>query len=95
MNFYTYDQNNSFGRFEGPPYIIVRASSFKEANEKAVEQAGVYFDGCESGIDCRCCGDRWSEPWTYSKSPKLYGKEIDIPDLNVRYEEVDRLLYIP
>ncbi len=95
MNFYTYNQNNSFGRFDGPEYVIVRASSFEEANEKAIKKAGVYFNGCESGIDCRCCGDRWNEPWECSESPKIYDTEIDIPDLNVRYEEVDRLLYIP
>jgi hypothetical protein len=57
---FTYRQNNSFGEWApGMPKILkVTAESVEEADSKA-ESLGVYFDGCEKGIDCPCCGDRW------------------------------------
>lgn len=39
--------------------VWVIAESASEANELVQEYAGVYFDGCDSGLDCECCGDRW------------------------------------
>ena len=39
--------------------VWVMAESASEANELAQKYAGVYFDGCERGMDCDCCGDRW------------------------------------
>ena len=36
---------------------------------------GVYFDGCDIGLDCSCCGDRWSD----------YADEIDLTELSDRY----------
>src|SRR5690606_15564338 len=38
--------------------VIIEADSAHEANERA-EAVGLYFDGCDAGIDCHCCGDRW------------------------------------
>ena len=82
--FYTYNQNNSGGHFEHKPdngigkYVIIEADSAKEANDKA-EEIGLYFDGCESGRDCDCCGDRWyskdddSEGYTV---PSIYGQPV-------------------
>jgi hypothetical protein len=60
--FYSFRQNNSGGFFKelenGMFHLIVEANSAQEANEIAQEQ-GVYFNGCEDGLDCECCGDRW------------------------------------
>jgi hypothetical protein len=42
--------------------LVIEAFNEKEALSKA-EDMGVYFDGCEDGRDCSCCGDRWSS-WT-------------------------------
>ena len=58
MPFFFYIQNNSFGRFESPMFVVVKAENPDEANALA-ESVGLYFDGCEAGIDCDCCGDRW------------------------------------
>ena len=59
MPFYLYDQNNSGGFFTSPQLVVVYAENAEEANELA-ERHGVYFDGCETGTDCSCCGDRWN-----------------------------------
>lgn len=60
---FKYDQNNSGGVFIGPAYnVYVEAFDDDQANEIA-EQNGVYFDGVDEGIDCECCGDRWSRSW--------------------------------
>ena len=65
MPFFEFRQNNSGGSFvidESAGLsvsVIVEADSAKDANERA-ESIGIYFDGCESGRDCDCCGDRWS-----------------------------------
>ena len=61
MNTYRYYQNNSGGGDDEdlPKLLFVEANSADEANTRAVS-IGVYFDGCDSGEDCDCCGDRWA-----------------------------------
>ena len=59
--FYQYRQNNSGGKFRGPAInVIVEAHSSEDANMRA-EQFGLYFSGCDTGQDCDCCGNRWSD----------------------------------
>lgn len=65
--FFEFNQNNSGGTFITDAsrgigeYVIIEAADAKEANSLA-QQKGLYFDGCESGQDCDCCGDRWYDP---------------------------------
>lgn len=63
MNFYEFDQNNSGGYFDVDENLchklIIEAENFEEAVQKA-ESLGCYWDGVENGVDCPCCGDRWS-----------------------------------
>ena len=60
--FYTFIQNNSGGSFDVNDsvceYVIIEAVSAEDANMRA-ENIGIYFNGCEDGYDCDCCGDRW------------------------------------
>lgn len=60
--FFTYSQNNSHGYFESNENVcrcvIIEAKSPEHANNIA-ENIGIYFDGCDKGEDCSCCGDRW------------------------------------
>jgi hypothetical protein len=60
MKLFKYHQNNSFGEWQDnmPRVLEVWAETPQGADIKA-ESMGVYFDGCEKGIDCPCCGDRW------------------------------------
>jgi hypothetical protein len=76
--FYTYRQNNSGGRFIGPAlYVIVEANSRNVANAIA-EDNGLYFNGCETGEDCSCCGDRWRSDWVDPKDkPEIYGESVE------------------
>lgn len=55
-----YSQNNSGGSFDpdGGMSTWIWAHSAKQADDIA-EQNGIYFDGCQEGLDCPCCGDRW------------------------------------
>lgn len=58
--FWHFDQNNSGGVIRGPAYhVLVEATDYNHANYRADVELGLYFDGCESGMDCECCGDRW------------------------------------
>lgn len=78
MSFYHFAQNNSGGSFCGPHHIVIEAQSTSEANIIAQEN-DIYFDGCRSGIDCRCCGDRWSEKWgddLGDDQPCVYGEPV-------------------
>ena len=72
--FYQFDQNNSGGSFVIDDKLchrlFIEADNYIEAEEKAFDM-GVYFDGCEKGLDCSCCGDRW-----YS------GDELDLNSIN-------------
>jgi hypothetical protein len=73
--FYEYGQNNSGGRFIEPAlHVIIEADSTEEADSIA-ESKGLYFNGCEDGRDCDCCGDRWSPSWSKGDAePMIYGK---------------------
>lgn len=68
MGFVTYRQNNSGGGFDIDVdrgisvNVIVEAGTVSEANERA-QSLGIYFNGCDDGMDCPCCGDRWYEPY--------------------------------
>ncbi|WP_339273797.1 hypothetical protein MKY59_21630 [Paenibacillus sp. FSL W8-0426] len=80
--FYTFSQNNSGGSFKRDDhvceYVIVEADSAKDANTKA-EEVGIYFNGCDDGTDCSCCGDRWYEQWNDSDGtelPSIYGTPV-------------------
>ena len=75
LKFYEFGQNNSGGSFSVDEKLchrlIIQAYSEKEAIGIA-EDMGVYFDGCEKGIDCDCCGDRWYSA-DLIEIPKRYG----------------------
>lgn len=59
MLWFRFRQNNSGGSFSNNPFnLVVEAASAQEANHIAEQH--IYFDGCSSGVDCGCCGDRWS-----------------------------------
>lgn len=62
MPWFLYVQNNSGGHFEVNDnvcrQVYIEASSINDAEAKA-EALGIYYDGCEKGLDCPCCGDRW------------------------------------
>lgn len=80
--FFTFNQNNSFGSFDYDEergivdYVIVEADSVEDAVKRA-EKVGLYFDGCEKGVDCPCCGDRWYAPWDDgSENPEVYGENV-------------------
>lgn len=81
--FFMFSQNNSGGSFHEDssvglgPYVIVEAQDEHHANLRA-EGIGIYFNGCDSGQDCSCCGDRWSS--TYGKGdevPSVYGTPVE------------------
>ena len=80
--YFSFNQNNSGGGFDINEkngigeYVIIEALNKEHACTRA-EEIGIYFDGQSAGIDCRCCGDRWDEPWEGgTDSPMLYGKAL-------------------
>ena len=82
--FYTFRQNNSFGRFDYDAgrgisvNVIVEADSVDDANSRA-ERIGLYFDGAG---DCTCCGNRWSAQYEWqgkddsTEKPEIYSQEV-------------------
>jgi hypothetical protein len=81
--FYEYNQNNSGGNFDLDEacglthFVVIEADSAEEANRKA-EDHGIYFDGCASGRDCSCCGDRWyaADVSDGTPAPTIYGRPV-------------------
>jgi hypothetical protein len=63
MLWFRFWQNNSGGYRVGPHYVYVEAKNAEYANFIASKEGPVYFRGCATGEDCRCCGDRWSPCW--------------------------------
>lgn len=76
--FFDYSQNNSGGGFDMDDAkgicetVIVEAENAEDADRHA-EEIGLYFNGCASGLNCSCCGDRWRAKagrWSgYQKRP--------------------------
>lgn len=60
--FYEYNQNNSGGSFVVDKNLchrlMIEADEQRLADRIAIS-LGVYFNGCDKGLDCDCCGDRW------------------------------------
>ena len=83
---YEFNQNNSGGRFivddKVCHRVFVEADSAMDANDIAVN-LGIYFDGCEDGRDCDCCGDRWcaQDEGNGMEFPIDYGKEGVFEDI--------------
>jgi hypothetical protein len=77
--FYNYRQNNSGGSFDLNQdvnyMVIIEAPTAEAANERA-ESIGIYFNGCDVGRDCSCCGDRWSKVFSddSTETPTIYGE---------------------
>jgi hypothetical protein len=76
MAFYTFNQNNSGGVWDGPQYVIIEADSADEANMTAMDH-GIYYDGVHHLNDCPCCGDRWYEvdDDDATDKPEIYGED--------------------
>jgi hypothetical protein len=87
LRFFTYDQNNSGGSFRVDEYVahtvIIEAVDAEAADSKA-RDIGIYFNGCDKGYDCECCGDRWypaygegdESPNIYGEDPEVYGEKF-------------------
>lgn len=95
--FYTFSQNDSGGVFTTDTergialYVIVEAPTSGLANTRA-EEIGLYFDGVEAGLDCECCGNRWSRVGKQDadERPSFYGDPVEEHDFRV-----DRLFLDP
>ena len=76
QKFYNFTQNNSGGRLitndKLSHRVFIEAIDKEEAFSRA-ESVGIYFDGCDSGQDCSCCGDRWSRYAHELTFPHRYG----------------------
>jgi hypothetical protein len=99
-----YDQNNSGGSFDLDENIshrvVIEAVSQSEARRKA-KDLGIYFNGCDEGMDCPCCGDRWYDsPDDLSEMIEKYGVESKkyygiseysgtVEDMEKKYEGYD------
>jgi hypothetical protein len=91
--FFHFSQNNSGGSFDFDEktgithHVVIEADDYDHANYRA-ERIGLYFGG---GMDCPCCGDRWSSQWSGEKGneePKVYDKpvaEYDIQRYSTRW----------
>jgi hypothetical protein len=80
MEFFEFSQNNSGGSFVVNDklchQVIIEAHDYEEAVYIA-ERLGCYWDGVDCGMDCPCCGDRWSKYWEKAlEFPMDYGKVI-------------------
>lgn len=74
LKWYQFRQNNSGGSFVQNDsigtYVLIQAYSAEEANDLAENKAGIYFNGCDDGLDCSCCGDRWYRAYSSDKGDK-------------------------
>ena len=64
LYWYEISQNNSGGSFDVDDKLCHRLFIQAPSEARALgiaEELGVYWNGCETGRDCSCCGDRWSE----------------------------------
>ena len=77
--YFHFSQNNSGGSFDindtVAHHVFIQAKSSGEANRLA-QDVGIYFDGCSTGQDCHCCGDRWYTAYGEGdETPLIYGED--------------------
>lgn len=83
MSFFNFHQNNTGGSFDYDESagisvnVIIEADNDDDADIKLIRIGG-YFDGCDDGRDCSCCGDRWyrSHESDGKDVPKVYSDEV-------------------
>lgn len=82
MGFFCFNQNNTGGSWQFEEgqishFVLIEADSATQANAKA-EDIGIYFDGCESGRDCSCCGNRWYKVHKNegTNKPMIYDQDV-------------------
>lgn len=67
MAFFTFMQNNSWGKFvvneRLAHVVVIEATDAEEANERAKALGLVFYEGCPT------CGDRWNEADDYDADP--------------------------
>lgn len=82
--FFHYNQNNSGSSFiiddNVHINVIIEAKSAKLADRKA-QKIGIYFNGCDDGTDCECCGDRWHPAYEDygAEVPSIYDQPLSNP----------------
>jgi hypothetical protein len=92
--FFEFSQNNSGGSFVFDKdrglthYVIIEAENADQASARA-QDTGIYFNGCDEGTDCPCCGDRWYEPYgdEGTDKPEIYGQPFDKAEHMTRWME--------
>ena len=93
--FFHYSQNNSGGSFDFDEkegithHVIIEADSDVEA-DKIAEEIGLYWNGVCSGLDCSCCGDRWSpaSDWGGTEGdavPMVYGQVLGEDEIDFKW----------
>lgn len=85
--FFEYRQNNSGGRFDVDETLTIRVIVEAKDQEQAIKigkDLGIYFNGCDEGIDCSCCGDRWYEPSEINLQYGTFSKE-EAKEMALRY----------
>lgn len=78
--FFHFPQNNSGGTFDFDEedglthHVVIEAVDAPHANH-ILERIGGYFNGCSTGQDCDCCGDRWCpvDELDADSEPRVYG----------------------
>jgi len=83
MSFFLYHQRDSYGAWfldfaHGIGHnVIIEAPDAATANSIA-EDRGLYFHGVAAGVDCSCCGDRWTEATDEvgTSRPEIDGEEV-------------------
>ena len=82
MQWYQYRQNNSGGSYQIDDdvsiLVLIEAPHSVDANAKA-QHVGIYFNGCEDGLDCDCCGDRWHKAHRPLHQFATWGRLFDGP----------------
>jgi hypothetical protein len=97
IGWFEFSQNNSGGHFivddDVAHSVFIEAASKAEATDRAL-MAGVYFDGCASGADCHCCGDRWSKLYDDEPDPvpSRYGKPLNHTEY-CKYSKTNRSFF--
>jgi hypothetical protein len=90
--YYSFRQNNSGGRFQGPANTVwVEADSAEEANNIFTTLDNCYFDP-DFQFDCGCCRARWYEADEQAaKSHYDMLREID-RDINSEWKSMSDLI---
>lgn len=93
LKWFRYWQNNSGGYFKEPARTVYIQAEDENQADSIAKDNDIYFNGVAKGLDCDCCGSRWSSPWDGEE--QLVIEKRDLKNPMAEEENIPVIMIVP